>query len=104
MSIILTYNVNGIRAALRKGFAEWVKSVNPDIICLQEIKADITQFDASIFENIGYYLYCHSAIKKGYSGVAILTKKEPKNVKFGPAGKTLFSSNCVCHYSSKHLN
>ena len=83
MSIILTYNVNGVRAALRKGFAEWIKSVNPDIICLQEIKADITQFDPSIFENLGYFLYCYSAIKKGYSGVAILTKKDPKHVEYG---------------------
>ena len=83
MSIILTYNVNGVRAALRKGFAEWIKSVNPDIICLQEIKADITQFDSSIFENLGYFVYCYSAIKKGYSGVAILTKKDPKHVEYG---------------------
>ena len=45
MSVILTYNVNGIRSALRKGFAEWLRSVNADIICLQEIKANQDQFD-----------------------------------------------------------
>ena len=57
MSLILTYNVNGIRAALRKGFDKWLKDINPDIVCLQEIKANQDQFDESIFNDLGYYCY-----------------------------------------------
>ena len=52
---ILTYNVNGIRAALRKDFSSWLKGVNPDIVCLQEIKANPEQFETSIFTNLGYH-------------------------------------------------
>ncbi|MEJ6588424.1 MAG: exodeoxyribonuclease III, partial [Crocinitomicaceae bacterium] len=77
-------NVNGIRAALKKGFIDWLKSANPDVICLQEIKAQEDQLDLSVFENAGYhYSYWFSAQKKGYSGVAILSKKEPTNVVYG---------------------
>ena len=54
MSVILTYNVNGIRAALRKDFDKWLKSVDADVICLQEIKANVEQFDESVFTNLGY--------------------------------------------------
>ena len=73
---IISYNVNGIRAALKKGFIDWLKSANPDVICLQEIKAQEDQLDLSVFENAGYhYSYWFSAQKKGYSGVAILSKK-----------------------------
>ena len=81
---IISYNVNGIRAALKKGFIDWLKSANPDVICLQEIKAQEDQLDLSVFENAGYhYSYWFSAQKKGYSGVAILSKKEPTNVVYG---------------------
>jgi exodeoxyribonuclease-3 len=81
---IISYNVNGIRAALRKGFIDWLKSANPDVICLQEIKAQAEQLDLSVFEKAGYhYNYWFSAQKKGYSGVAILSKTEPSNVVFG---------------------
>jgi exodeoxyribonuclease-3 len=81
---IISYNVNGIRAALKKGFIDWLKSANPDVICLQEIKAQEDQLDLSVFENAGYhYSYWFSAQKKGYSGVAILSKTEPTNVVFG---------------------
>ncbi len=81
---IISYNVNGIRAALKKGFIDWLKSANPDVICLQEIKAQKDQLDLSVFENAGYhYSYWFSAQKKGYSGVAILSKKEPTNVVYG---------------------
>ena len=81
---IISYNVNGIRAALKKGFIDWLKSANPDVICLQEIKAQDDQLDLSVFENAGYhYSYWFSAQKKGYSGVAILSKKEPTNVVYG---------------------
>jgi len=83
MSVILTYNVNGIRAALRKDFDKWLKSVDADIICLQEIKANVEQFDESVFTNLGYNCYWNSAEKKGYSGVAILTKQKPKHIEYG---------------------
>ena len=80
---ILTYNVNGIRAALRKDFSSWLKVVNPDIVCLQEIKANPEQFEVSVFTNLGYHCFWNPAEKKGYSGVAILTKTKPKHVEYG---------------------
>jgi exodeoxyribonuclease-3 len=81
---IISYNVNGIRAAVNKGFIEWLQSADPDVICLQEIKALKEQLDLSIFEEAGYnYHYWFSAQKKGYSGVAILSKTEPNHVEYG---------------------
>ena len=81
---IISYNVNGIRAALTKGFADWLKSANPDVLCLQEIKAFEDQIPTGVFTELGYtYQYYHSAEKKGYSGVAILSKIEPKHVEVG---------------------
>ena len=80
---IVTYNINGIRAALRKGLDEWLKSTDPDVICLQEIKAREEQFDSSIFTNLGYHCYWYSAQKPGYSGTAILCKEKPINVTYG---------------------
>ncbi|MBT8324423.1 MAG: exodeoxyribonuclease III [Winogradskyella sp.] len=81
---IASYNVNGIRAAMNKGFVDWLKATNPDVICLQEIKAMKEQVDVEAFENAGYkYHYWFSAQKKGYSGVAILSKTEPKHVEYG---------------------
>lgn len=81
---IVSYNVNGIRAALGKGFLDWLKSVDPDVVCLQEIKANKEQLDLSLFEASGYkYHYWYSAQKKGYSGVAILAKTKPDHVEFG---------------------
>lgn len=81
---IVSYNVNGIRAALKKGLLEWLMTVNPDVVCLQEIKAMEEQLDLSLFEAAGYpYHYWFSAQKKGYSGVAILSKRKPDNVAFG---------------------
>lgn len=82
---IISYNVNGIRAALKKGFLSWVKSADPDILCLQEVKANKSQVlgELSLFENIGYNVYWHEAEKKGYSGVAILSKEKPGHVEVG---------------------
>ena len=81
---IISYNVNGIRAALKKGFLEWLVMVSPDVVCLQEIKANEDQLDLSLFEDAGYtYNYWFSAQKKGYSGVAILSKTKPDAVIFG---------------------
>lgn len=81
---IASYNVNGIRAALNKGFLEWLQAVGPDIICVQETKAMKEQVDVSLFEAAGYpYHYWYSAQKKGYSGVALFCKEEPDHVEYG---------------------
>lgn len=81
---IISYNVNGIRAAITKGFLEWLAQANPDVICLQEIKANEDQIPVDSFKELGYeYNYFFSAQKKGYSGVAILSKIKPNNVAIG---------------------
>ncbi len=81
---IISYNVNGIRAALKKGLITWLENAAPDVICFQEIKALEEQVDTSLFKNLGYeYQYWFSAEKKGYSGVAILSKVKPNNVVYG---------------------
>lgn len=80
---IISYNVNGIRAALKKGFLEWLSASNPDVLCLQETKAMKEQVDPAVFEGLAYQDYWFSAEKKGYSGVSIWTKKEPNHVEYG---------------------
>lgn len=81
---IISYNVNGIRAALKKGFLDWLEAANPDVLCLQETKAHKDQLDLSLFEAAGYpYHYWFSAQKKGYSGVAVLCKTKPAEVVYG---------------------
>jgi len=87
---IISYNVNGIRAALKKGFLDWLKAANPDVICIQETKAHKEQLDLSLFEAAGYaYHYWFSAQKKGYSSVAVLCKKEPNHVEYGTGIETM---------------
>ncbi|RLD46637.1 MAG: exodeoxyribonuclease III [Bacteroidetes bacterium] len=80
---IISYNVNGIRAALKKGFADWLKIESPDIICIQETKAHKNQVDTNVFEYLGYNQYWFSAEKKGYSSVAIFSKIKPNEVIYG---------------------
>ena len=81
---IISYNVNGIRAAISKGFIEWLQHSNPDVICLQEIKATEDQVPYLDIEMAGYpYQYYFPATKKGYSGVAILSKIKPNTIVFG---------------------
>ena len=81
---IISYNVNGIRAAITKGLLEWLQQANPDVICLQEIKATEDQIPTDEITKAGYpYQYYFSAQKKGYSGVAILSKTKPNNVVYG---------------------
>lgn len=77
---LISYNVNGIRAAIKKGLFEWIDSQNIDVVCLQEVKAMQEQVDLSEFKDAGYHVYWHAAEKKGYSGVAILTKPQPEKV------------------------
>ncbi len=80
---ILSYNVNGIRSAASKGLFDYLKTENPDIVCLQEIKAEKDQADLAAIESLGYHHFWFSAQKKGYSGVAIFSKIKPKNVVYG---------------------
>lgn len=81
---IVSYNLNGIRSAISKGLLQWVKEANPDVICFQEIKANEDQIPVLDIELAGYpYQYWFPAKKKGYSGVGILSKKEPKAVVYG---------------------
>lgn len=80
---IISYNVNGIRAALKKGFIDWLKSNPADVICLQETKATDTDVDTKALEDLGFHHHWFSAQKKGYSGVAVFTKIKPDAVKIG---------------------
>lgn len=81
---IISYNVNGIRAAMRKGLVEWLQQADADVVCLQEIKASPEQFDENEFEQIGYaYRYWFPAVRKGYSGVALLSKFRPDHIETG---------------------
>lgn len=81
---IISYNVNGVRAAMNKGLVDWLMEADPDVFCMQETKAMKEQVDTAALEAAGYpYHYWYSAQKKGYSGVAILCKQEPKDIVYG---------------------
>ena len=87
---IISWNVNGIRAALKKGFIDFVSKEDPEIICIQETKAEKEQVD-SMLENYPYH-YWNSADKKGYSGTAIFSKLQPVSVSFDIADAFLKES------------
>ena len=80
---IISVNTNGIRAAARKGFFEWLKKQNADVVCIQETKAQVHQLEDEQFHPKGYHCYYHDAVKKGYSGVAVYSKQKPKKVHMG---------------------
>lgn len=81
---ILSYNVNGIRAAMRKDMLGWLQTTDADVVCIQETKANKDQVELEAIEAAGYpYHYWFSAQKKGYSGVAIFCKQEPKHIEYG---------------------
>ena len=80
---IISYNVNGIRAAIKKGFIDWLKTDPADVICLQETKATDADIDVKLLEELGFEHHWFSAQKKGYSGVAVFTKIKPTAVKVG---------------------
>jgi exodeoxyribonuclease-3 len=84
---IISYNVNGIRAAIKKGFIDWLKTNPADVICIQETKAVKGDVDHKVFNDMGYHDYWFSAQKKGYSGVAVFTKIKPDNVVCGSGHK-----------------
>ena len=80
---VITANVNGIRAAQKKGFFEWLKKQKADVVCIQEIKAQAHQLEAEIFYPKNYHSYYFEAEKKGYSGVGIYCREKPDNVVIG---------------------
>ncbi len=80
---LYSWNVNGIRAAAKKGFLEWLTTEAPDVVCLQETKAREEQVPQEILELAGYHKYWHSAQRPGYSGVATFSKTEPHYVQHG---------------------
>jgi exodeoxyribonuclease-3 len=84
---IISYNLNGIRAAISKGFIDWLKTNPADVICVQETKAQKENVDHTLFNNLGYHDYWYSAQKKGYSGVAVFTRIKPDNVEYGNGHK-----------------
>ncbi|PKP04236.1 MAG: exodeoxyribonuclease III [Bacteroidetes bacterium HGW-Bacteroidetes-6] len=80
---VITYNLNGIRAAIGKGFIDWLAASDADVVCIQESKAQPDQIPVLEFEAIGYKTFFYSAQKKGYSGVGIITRIEPDKVVYG---------------------
>ena len=80
---IISYNVNGIRSAINKGLIDWLKKTDPDILCLQEIKAMPEQLDKEVHDQLHDFTFWYPAQKKGYSGVAIFSKKKPDHVEYG---------------------
>ena len=80
---ITSYNVNGIRSAMSKGLLDWIGENTFDIVCLQEVKANYDQINPLLFSEMGYHVYWCSARKKGYSGVAVLTRIKPRHVEIG---------------------
>jgi len=80
---LISYNVNGVRAAIKKGLIDWLKDEDPDIFCIQECKAQESDVDIRLFSDLGYNVFWHSAEKKGYSGVVIFSKLSPISIKIG---------------------
>jgi len=77
---IISYNLNGIRSAIKKGFIDWLKTDPADVICLQEVKAHKGDIDIAAIEALGFHTHWFCAQKKGYSGVGILSKIKPDNI------------------------
>ncbi len=80
---IISYNVNGIRSAIKKGFLDWLATNPADVVCLQEIKAEKSNIDHQALEELGYHNYWFPAEKKGYSGVAVFTRIQPDALFYG---------------------
>lgn len=80
---LVSYNLNGIRAAKSKGLMEWFQEATPDIFCVQETKAQPSEIDSHVFEELGYHCYWNSADRKGYSGTGVVSRVKPDKVMFG---------------------
>jgi exodeoxyribonuclease III len=94
---IISYNVNGIRAAMKKGFVDWLKTHPADIICIQENKAQQSDIESKLFSDLGYSDHWFCAQKKGYSGVTVFTKLQPDNVECGTGHEVSDSEGRVIH-------
>jgi exodeoxyribonuclease-3 len=104
MQTLVSWNVNGVRAVQKKGFLEWLESTSPDILCIQETKAQLEQLDEALAAPAGYHAYWVSAEKKGYSGVATFSKTEPLSVT--QSGRAEFDSEGrvqILEYPDFHL-
>jgi len=86
---IITTNVNGVRAAAKKGYFTWLAQQKADVVCLQETKAQVDQLTNPLFHPSGYHCFYHDAEKKGYSGVAIYARDEPEEVIYGIGWKEI---------------
>jgi exodeoxyribonuclease-3 len=80
---LISWNVNGIRAAVKKDFLNSLAQMQPDVLCLQETKAQEDQVITALGELNGYHMYPHSAVRPGYSGTAVLSRQKPISVVFG---------------------
>jgi exodeoxyribonuclease-3 len=96
---ITTWNVNGIRAATKKGIFDWIKDNNADIVCFQEIKAKKDQIDLTPIHDAGYKCICNPAERPGYSGVANLYSNEPEHIKLGFDNAKFDIEGRVIHFS-----
>ncbi len=97
---IVSWNVNGIRASEKSGFLDWLRKEDPDIVCMQETKAKPNQLSYAIRQPEGYHAYWGSAIRPGYSGVALYTKKKPNKIELG-IGKKKYDDEgrtIIAHY------
>ncbi len=99
---LLSWNVNGIRAVKGKGFLNWLQRESPDVLCLQETKAQPEQLDNDLKEPTGYRVYWNYPERKGYSGVAVFTKETPRDVRydFGGGGLDLEGRVIIADYPS----
>ena len=98
--MLLSWNVNGIRAVKNKGFLEWLQKESPEILCVQETKAHPNQLDSDLKEPPGYQTYWAYPERKGYSGVALYTREEPLSLKydFGEAGIDIEGRVIIAEY------
>ena len=96
---ITTWNINGIRAATKKGIFKWIRENNADVVCLQEIKAKNDQIDLNPIHDAGYKCICNPAERPGYSGVASLYKNEPSKIKKGFDNAKFDIEGRIIHFS-----
>lgn len=83
MKRIVSFNVNGLRSAIDKGFKDWLTEQSFDLVCIQETKMDKSHADPDYFKDLNYYSFWHCAVKKGYSGVLVLSREKPINISEG---------------------
>ncbi|WP_185866760.1 exodeoxyribonuclease III [Blattabacterium cuenoti] len=102
---IISYNINGIRSGINKGLLHWIESSQPDVLCLQEIKASKEQIQTSLFDHLGYFHYWFpSTKKKGYSGVGILCKEKPYHIEYGIGIESIDTEGRVLRIDLKKIS